>query len=175
MRLSYLIFHQIIINATYFRYSHLCLHYLNEVSKHLSLTCYIMTMTVPFTEENLLVEAVYVSYLFMYVLSSNRWEHLILTPSKGIPPPDLNDRTTIPTTNRNLNVIVVFPSLRFFPPLSLNPILVTVTPYYPKPLFPRCNSDKGCLRWRKARTYLGIPEHACETTESARRQPDHIH
>ena len=104
-----------------------------------------MTMTVPFTEENLLVEAVYLIYLFMYVLSSNRWEHLILTPSKGIPPPDPNDRTTIPTTNRNLNVIVVFPSLMFFPPLSLNPILVTVTPYYPKPLFPDATVTRAAL------------------------------
>ena len=34
---------------------------------------------------------------------------------------------------------------------------------------------RAALRWRKARTYLGIPEYACETTGSARRQPEHIH
>ena len=34
---------------------------------------------------------------------------------------------------------------------------------------------RAALRWRKARTYLGIPGYACETTGSARRQPDHIH
>ena len=34
---------------------------------------------------------------------------------------------------------------------------------------------RAVLRWRKARTYLGIPGYACETTGSARRQPHHIH
>ena len=34
---------------------------------------------------------------------------------------------------------------------------------------------RAAFRWRKARTYLGIPGYACETTGSARRQPDHIH
>ena len=34
---------------------------------------------------------------------------------------------------------------------------------------------RAALRWRKARTYLGIPGYACETTGPARRQPDHIH
>ena len=34
---------------------------------------------------------------------------------------------------------------------------------------------RAALRWRKARTYLGIPGYACETTGSARRQPGHIH
>ena len=30
-----------------------------------------------------------------------------------LPPPDLNDGTTLSTTNRNLNICTVFPSLRF--------------------------------------------------------------
>ena len=34
---------------------------------------------------------------------------------------------------------------------------------------------RAALRWRKARTYLGMPGYACETTGSAWRQPDHIH
>ena len=43
-------------------------------------------------------------------------------------------------------------------PIYLLPLayLVTAAPYYPNHILPRCNSDKGCLRWRKARSYLGI-------------------
>ena len=67
------------------------------------------------------------------------------------------------------------PIIEVFPPLNLNLLLATTKSFYPKSLFPRCSNDEGCLRWRKARTYLGIPEYACETTGSARRQQDHIH
>ena len=65
--------------------------------------------------------------------------------------------------------------IEVFPPVKLDLLLATTTSFYPKSLFPRCSNDGDCLRWRKARTYLGIPEYACETTGSARRQPDHIH
>ena len=66
-----------------------------------------------------------------------------------------------------------------FTPFDPNPYLITylitVTLCYPKHLFPRCNSDEGCLRWRKARTYFGIPRYACETYSSGWQQPNHIH
>ena len=67
------------------------------------------------------------------------------------------------------------PIIEVFPPLNLQLLLAATTSFYPKSLFPRCSNDEGCLRWRKARTYIGIPGYACETTGSARRQPDHIH
>ena len=39
------------------------------------------------------------------------------------------------------------------------PCTLTTVPYYPQypqPLFLGCSSDKGCLRWSKPRTHLGI-------------------
>ena len=81
----------------------------------------------------------------------------------------------MPTTNRHLNIFTVCPSLRCSLPLTYNcysPLLHHSTQ---SPFSPRCSNGKGCLRWRKARTYLGTPENASETTGSARRQPDHIH
>ena len=42
------------------------------------------------------------------------------------------------------------------------------TMYYPKPLIPRCNSDTGCLKWRKTRTHLSFPECVGETTTFGR-------
>ena len=65
-------------------------------------------------------------------------------------PPGHNDRTTLPTTNRNLNII---PSLRFSLPLTQFLLLTTAASFYPKPFFPRCSNDcRGLLRWRKAST-----------------------
>ena len=81
----------------------------------------------------------------------------------------------MPTTNPNLNVIVVFPSLRFSLPCPLNLSSSLLHHTTQSPFSPRCNSDEGCLRWRKARTCLGIPEYDCETTESSWQQPVHIH
>ena len=61
----------------------------------------------------------------------------------------------MPATNHNLNFHLIL-SMKISFPLSLNLNLITVAPCYLKPPFPRCNSDKGCLLWRKARSYLGI-------------------
>ena len=64
-------------------------------------------------------------------------------------PPGRNDRTTLPTTNRNPNI---FPSLRFSLPLAQFLLLATAASFYPKPFFPRLQQWRGLPRWRKAST-----------------------
>ena len=44
---------------------------------------------------------------------------------RASPPPGRNDRTTLPTTNRNPNIFTVIPSLRFSLSLTLFLLLAT--------------------------------------------------
>ena len=100
--------------------------------------------------------------------------HLLLPSSEGNPSPLHSDRINAHHHTSIILTYILNPVNADFPPLFLNPNLATVTPYYPKSLFP-CNSGEGCLRWRKARTHLGIPGYACETTASGWRPPNRIH
>ena len=100
-------------------------------------------------------------------------KNLVLTPSKNVTITRPQDRTSLPTTNHN-NIFIVFPSLSLFPPLNLtrySPLLHHST----QSLFPRCSTVEGCLRWREARTNLGILGYACETTLSSWQQQDLLH
>ena len=75
------------------------------------------------------------------------------------PPPDHNDRTSLPITNRNLNIFTVIPSFRYYIPLTYFPLLATAASFYPERLFPRCSSSEGCWDWQH-----GFRERrSCET------------
>ena len=71
---------------------------------------------------------------------------------RASPPPGRNDRTTLPTTNRNPNIFTVIPSLRFSLTLTEFLLLVTAASFYPKPFSPTLQQWRGLLRWRKAST-----------------------
>ena len=52
---------------------------------------------------------------------------------RASPPPGRNDRTTLPTTNRNPNIFTVIPSLTFSLPLTQFLLLTPAASFYPKP------------------------------------------
>ena len=78
---------------------------------------------------------------------------------------------------QDITVTYILYSNHSLPLTYVRLLLAATTSFYLRSLNPRCtcsNNDR-CLRWKKARIHLGFPGNDCETTRSARQQPDHIH
>ena len=93
--------------------------------------------------------------------------HLVFTHEYGQPPPLHSDRINAHQHTSIILTHTLILSMRMSLPCSLiltSPLLHhTIQSLF----FPRCSSDEGCLRWRKARTHLSIPGFACETPHLA--------